>query len=84
MNIKTFQNIYDLIEFHCYIDQVADRECISIVELLIRTNDIDAIEDDFSRIFAVETDTQTHVFSNYEVSEYYVVEDGLVKVICIK
>lgn len=84
MEIKTFQNTYELFEFHCYIDQVADRECISIVELLLQTDSLDTIEDDFSRIFAVETETQTHVFSNYEVSEYYKLDNGLVKVICIK
>lgn len=84
MEAKTFQSKYDVVEFHTYITNTADDGCITVIELLLNTNQLDFIEKDFSDIFAIETDKQTYVFSGYEVSEYYPTDDGLVKVICIK
>ena len=87
MEVKTFQNTYDLAEFHCYITKGIDGECISVIELLINTTeteDLSYIEKDFSNIFIVESHHHNYVFSNYEVTEYYIDENGLVKIICVK
>jgi hypothetical protein len=84
MVIKTFQNTYNAIEFDHYISPTTDGDCISIIEVLIETDNTDSIEHDFSQIFAVEAKTQTYVFSNYTVSEFYVIREGIVKVICVK
>ena len=87
MEIKTFQSTYDLAEFHCYIMKTEDGECVNIVELLLNTDikdDISYIEKDFSNIFVVESHNHTYVFSGYEVNEYFITDEGLIKVICIK
>lgn len=84
MEAKTFQSKYDVAEFHTYITNTTDDNCITVVELLLNTNQLDFIEKDFSEIFAIETDTQTYVFSGYEVSEYYAVDDNTVRVVCTK
>ena len=86
MEVKTFQNTYDLSEFHCYVTDCGD-DCINVVELLISvpdTDDIEYIETDFANIFVVEAGRHTYVFSGYEVTEFYIEENGLVKVICVK
>lgn len=83
MEVKTCQSTYTATEFHSYINSINDN-CVNVVELLLNTNQLDFIEKDFSNIFVVETDKQTYVFSGYEVSEYYITENGLVKVVCIK
>ena len=87
MEVKTFQNTYDLAEFHCYITKNTNGECINVIELLVNTTDtedLSYIEKDFSNIFIVESHHHNYVFSNYEVSEYYIDENGLLKIICIK
>ena len=86
MEVKTFQSMYDLAEFHCYVTKDQNGECISIIELLLNPTDttLDYIESDFASVFVVESEHHTYVFSGYEVSEYYIDNNGLVKVICIK
>lgn len=87
MEIKTFQSTYDLAEFHCYITKTDDGDCINVVELLLNTDnteDISYIEKDFSHIFVVESHHHSYVFSGYEVTEYYITDNSLIKVICVK
>ena len=83
MEIKTFEARYELIEFCHYIDNTNDNQ-ISVVELLVHTNDMDFLEEELSTIFAIETDKQTYVFSGYEVSECYKEGNGLIRVVCIR
>lgn len=82
MNIKTFNSQYDLVEFHHYINQVDDKT-VNIVELLLNCPVDEFFESDFESIFVIEEEKQTHVFSWYEVDEFYE-EDGLLKVILVK
>lgn len=70
---------YELLEFHYYIGS----EDINIVELLLNTDDLSSIEQDFSTTFIIKTDINTFILSDYELSEYYI-ENGKVKVVCIK
>ena len=84
MEAKTFQSKYDVIEFHTYIANTTDDSYITVIELLLNTDKLDFIEKDFSDIFVIETDKQTYVFSGYEVSEYYAVDDNTVRVVCTK
>ena len=82
MNIKTFNSQYDLVEFHHYINQVDDKT-VNIVELLLNCPVDEFFESDFESIFVIEEEKQTHIFSWYEVDEFYE-EDGLLKVILMK
>lgn len=84
MEVKTCQSQYALAEFHSYINKTSDDNCINVVELLLDTDQLDYIEKDFSSIFIVETNKHTYVFSGYEVIEYYLTDDGLVRVTCTK
>lgn len=70
---------YELLEFYYYIGS----EDINIIELLLNTDDLSSIEQDFSTTFIIKTDINTFILSDYELSEYYI-ENGKVKVICIK
>ena len=83
MQIKTFKAEYELVEFSHYIDHSHD-EPVSVIDLIVRTNDIDYLVDELGNLFAIETDRHSYVFSGYEISEYYEVGEGLVKVVCIK
>lgn len=84
MEVKTCQAQYALAEFHSYINKTEDDSYTNVVEILLDTDQIDYIEKDFSNIFIVETNKHTYVFSGYEVIEYYITEDGLVRVVCVK
>ena len=84
MEIKTFEARYELIEFCHYIDNFNSDTQISVLELLINTQDIEFLEQELSTIFAIETEKQVYVFSGYEVSECYEEDNGLIKVVCIK
>ena len=84
MKVNTYQKQYNLIEFHCYIDRPDGDECISIVELVIDTNELDYISEDFSNLFVVEAPHHSYVFSNYEVNEFYLTDEGYTKVVCVK
>lgn len=85
MDIKTFQNVYDLAEFHYYITTNEKDDCINVLELLLNTNQIDDnIEKDLSNIFIVEAVHHSYVFSGYTILECYITDNGMVKIICIK
>ena len=84
MEIKTFEARYELIEFCHYIDNSNPDTQVSVLELLINTQDIEFLEQELSTIFAIETEKQVYVFSGYEVSECYEEDNGLIKVVCIK
>ena len=83
MKVKSLHSSYDLIEFHHYIDDI-DGNIVSVLELLIKSTDLEPIEPEFSDIFAIETTNQSYVFSNYTVSEYYTIDDEYIKIICVK
>ncbi len=82
MYIKSFNSEYNLVEFHHYVNHVDDR-VVNLVELVLDCTMDEFNEEDFTSIFIVETDTQTHVFSWYTVDEYYE-ENGLIKVMLVK
>ena len=84
MEIKTFEARYELVEFCHYIDNTRPDNQISVIELLVNTNDMGFLEQELTSIFAIETEKQTYVFSGYEVSECYQEDNGLIKVVCIK
>lgn len=82
MYIKSFNSEYELIEYHHFVNYVDDR-VVNLVELVINCPIEEFVEDDFTSIFIIETDKQTHVFSWYTVDEYYE-ENGYLKVILVK
>ena len=82
MKIKTFQNEYELCEFHHYVN-VVDSKVVSIVELLINSPLDKLTESEFTSIFIIEDEKQNSVFSGYEVNEFYE-ENGMTKVILAK
>ena len=83
MKVKTFKGQYELAEFDHYMD-ASDGAIVSVLDLLIRTNDVDHVEDELTDIFAVDTDKQSYVFSKYEITDCFLTDDGLVRVICVK
>lgn len=83
MIVKTFKAQYELLEFNHYIDH-SHEEPVNVVDLILRTNDIDYVKDELNSLFAIEAGKQTYVFSGYEISECYELGKGLVKVVCIK
>ena len=82
MYIKSFNSEYKLIEYHHFVNYVDDR-VVNLVELVINCPIEEFVEEDFTSIFIIETDKQTHVFSWYTVDEYYE-ENGYLKVILVK
>lgn len=82
MYIKSFNSQYELIEYHHYVNYVDDK-VVNLVELIIDCPIEEFVEDDFTSIFIIETDHQTHVFSWYTIDEYYE-ENGLLKVVLVK
>ena len=82
MYIKSFNSQYELIEYHHYVNYVDDK-VVNLVELIIDCPIEKFAEDDFTSIFIIETDHQTHVFSWYTIDEYYA-ENGYLKVILVK
>jgi hypothetical protein len=83
MKVKTFQKEYELSEFSYYLDDIAG-ECISVLDLVVQDNKPELVEEDLSNLFAIETDHHAQVFSGYEISECYLTDDNLTKVVCIK
>lgn len=83
MIVKTFKAQYELLEFNHYIDH-SHEEPVSVVDLILRTNDIDYVKDELNDLFAVEDNRNAYVFSGYDISECYELEDGIIKVVCIK
>lgn len=82
MKIKTFQNEYELCEFHHYVN-VVDSKVVSIVELLINSSMDKLTEGEFTSIFVIEDEKQNSVFSGYEIDEFYE-EDGMTKIVLDK
>lgn len=84
MKVKTLQKTqYNLIEFHHYIDNVGDSKIINVLELVIKSDNLEFISE-LTDTFLIITDDQSYIFSNYEVSEYYPIDENYIKVICIK
>ena len=83
MKVKTFKGQYELVEFDHYMD-ANDGAIVCVLDLLLRTDDIDYVEDELRDIFAVDTDKQSYVFSNYEITDCFLNDVGLVRVICVK
>lgn len=84
MKVKTLSTRYNLLEFHHYIDEIEPNELISVLELLIESTDLNSIEKDFTNIFVIETNNQSYVFSNYTISEFYIVDDKYIRISCVK
>ena len=85
MKAKTFEAQYELIEFDLYMDSDNSRkETISIVELVIKSNDIDFVKEEFNNTFIVEAENLSYVFSGYKLTECYEIGSGLIRAICIK
>lgn len=82
MYIKTFQNEYELCEFHHYVNVVED-EVVSVVELLINSSMDKLTENEFTSIFIIEDEKQNSVFSGYSVDEFYE-ENGMTKIVLVK
>ena len=82
MQIKSFNSQYDVIEYHHYVNHANDK-VVNLVELILDCPIDQFYEDDFTSIFLIETDNQTHVFSWYSVDEYYE-ENGYLKVVLVK
>lgn len=83
MKAKTLKAQYELIEFNHYLDESND-EPISIVDFVIKCDNVEYAEDEFSYIFIIETEKTSYVFYDYEVNECYEVGNGLIHVVCVK
>lgn len=83
MKVKTFEAQYDLIEFNHYIDKDKE-EPISVVDLVVKCDNIEFIEKEFNMLFVVEANKLNYVFYDYELTECYSVGGGLIRVICVK
>ena len=82
MYIKTFQNEYELCEFHHYVNVVED-EVVSVVELLVNSSIDKLTENEFTSIFIIEGEKQNSVFSGYSVDEFYE-ENEMTKIVLTK
>ena len=83
MKAVTFGAQYELIEFNHYIDQESE-ETVNVLDIVIKSNTMDCIENEFNNLFVIDTEKTNYVFSNYELIEYYEVGGGLIRIICIK
>ena len=83
MKVKTFEAEYELIEFNHYIDYNGE-DTISVVDLVVESDNIEFIENEFNNIFVIEANELTYVFSGYEINECYEVGSKLIRVICVK
>ena len=86
MEVKTFQKHYKLCRFDHYVDNVDDETIVSVLEMILKVDDVDLdyLKDEFAEIFAIETSDQCYVFSHYTVHEYYLTDNGMVCIVCIK
>ena len=85
MQIKSFENTYNLVEFNLYVDG-AGAKCVRIVDLLFESSldrFTDEVEKSFEEKFDVEIEEDVYSFEGYRVSEFYEI-NGLLKVICEK
>ena len=83
MEVKTFGAQYELIEFNHYASHDEENP-IEVLDVVIESNDVDFIEEEFSGLFVVDTKKESYVFSNYKPIEYYEVGSGLIRIICVK
>lgn len=81
MEVKTFEAQYELIEFNHYIDTESG---VSVVDLVVKMDNIDFVEKEFDNTFIIEANNLTYVFSGYDLNEYYEVGDNLIQVVCVK
>ena len=77
MELKTLNTVLPVVEFQHYVTNVSansDVKLRSVLDVVFDTSvTIDQIgSTDFTSIFIIETDTQTHLFSDYELAEYYI------------
>lgn len=85
MEVKTFEAQYELIEFNLYMDSSEDKDKITtIVDLVIKFDNIDFIKNELNNIFIVDNDNISYVLSEYKVKECYKIGDNLIRAICIK
>ena len=85
MQIKSFKNTYNLVEFNIYVEG-AGAECIWIIDLLFESSldeFTNEVEVDFENRFDIEVGGEVYSFEGYKVSEFYEI-NGLLKVICEK
>lgn len=85
MQIKSFDNTYNLVEFNLYVDG-AGAKCVQIADLLFESSldrFTDEVEKSFEEKFDVEIEEDVYSFEGYRVSEFYEI-NGLLKVICEK
>lgn len=83
MKVVTFGAQYELIEFNHYIDHESE-ETVSVLDIVIKSNTMDFIEKEFNNLFIIDTEKTSYVFSKYELTEYYEIGGGLVRIICVK
>ena len=83
MEVITFGAKYELIEFNHYIDHESEKT-VSVLDIVIKTNALDFIEKEFNNLFIIDTEKTSYVFSDYELTEYYEIGGGLVRIICVK
>ena len=83
MELKALNTEYELLEFNYHIDNSYDKP-ISILELLIKTDEIDLVRADLTNLFIIETDTYVYVFDGFEIQECYMVGDKLLQAVCVK
>lgn len=85
MEVKTFEAQYELIEFNLYMDSSEDKdEITTIVDLVIKFDNIDFIKNELSNIFIVDNDNVSYVLSGYKIKECYKIGDNLIRTICVK
>ena len=83
MKAKTFEAQYELVEFNYYVNHEEDK-IVNVVDLVIESDNINFVENEFNNIFIVDTDKDSYTFSGYELIECYEIGGGLIKVMCIK
>lgn len=83
MKAKTFAAQYELVEFNHYMDYELENSA-SVVDMVVESNNIDFIEEEFNSLFVVSIDSNYYVFSDYELIECYKIGGGLIRIICVK
>lgn len=83
MKLNFSNEEYELLEFNFHIDN-SYQTPINILELLIKTDEVDYIKERLNDSFFVETDEYTYVFTDFTVEECYLINNDLLLVVCIK
>jgi hypothetical protein len=83
MKAKTFGAQYELVEFNHYVDNEREKP-VNVVDLVVESDNIEFIENEFNHLFVIETGDSSYVFNEYELTECYEVGGGLIRVICVK